>query len=234
MLARLLLLFHSFTSLALCCPFLDLFALAFLSSESKLDAPHSKLKSKSKEAFARLLGVGVGDAEGTLDVELVKYADHDVVRNVMKSEASEDLKAKAKEVTAKLRAVELESIQDYVAESENLSQLHAQIEGCDEVLGSMEKLLSGFKDHLGKIGGEMKARVARPRFELRNRKRPPIEGTPTVDFDGVPGDVGRGRAQKKRHRRAHFALRAEPLRRGVFGQHLQNLLHLGGIVLEST
>ena len=126
-----------------------------------------------EEAFARLLGVGAGDAEGTLDVELVKYADHDVVRNVMKSEASEDLKAKAKEVTAKLRAVELESIQDYVAESENLSQLHAQIEGCDEVLGSMEKLLSGFKDHLGKIGGEIKSlqeQSVEMSVKLSNRK----------------------------------------------------------------
>ena len=126
-----------------------------------------------EEAFARLLGIGVGDAEGALDVELVKYADHDVVRNVMKSEASEDLKAKAKEVTAKLRAVELESIQDYVAESENLSQLHAQIEGCDEVLGSMEKLLSGFKDHLGKIGGEIKSlqeQSVEMSVKLSNRK----------------------------------------------------------------
>ena len=126
-----------------------------------------------EEAFARLLGVGVGDAEGTLDVELVKYADHDVVRNVMKSEASEDLKAKAKEVTAKLRAVELESIQDYVAESENLAQLHAQIEGCDEVLGSMETLLSGFKDDLGKIGGEIKSlqeQSVEMSVKLSNRK----------------------------------------------------------------
>lgn len=126
-----------------------------------------------EEAFARLLGVGVGDAEGTLDVELVKYADHDVVRNVMKSEGSEDLKAKAKEVTAKLRAVELESIQDYVAESENLAQLHAQIEGCDEVLGSMEKILSGFKDDLGKIGGEIKSlqeQSVEMSVKLSNRK----------------------------------------------------------------
>ena len=76
-------------------------------------------------------------------MELVKYRDHDVVRNVMKSEASEDLKAKAKEVTAKLRAVELESMSDGSPRAENLAQLHAQIEGCDEVLGSMETLLSG-------------------------------------------------------------------------------------------
>ena len=89
-------------------------------------------------------------------MELVKYADHDVVRNVMKSEASEDLKAKAKEVTAKLRAVELESIQDY-AESENLAQLHAQIEGCDEVLGSMETLLSGLKTTSGRSAARSRA-----------------------------------------------------------------------------
>ncbi len=107
-------------------------------------------------AFARLLGVGVDDDTGSLDVELVKYADHDVVKNVMEAKGHSDLNQKAKAVTSRLKAVELESIQEYVAESKNLHELHAQINGCDEVLGSMETLLSQFKDDLGKIGGEIK------------------------------------------------------------------------------
>ena len=107
-------------------------------------------------AFARLLGVGAGDDEGSLDVQLVKYADHDVVRNVMRACGSADLHEKARVVTARLKAVELESIQEYVAESANLTQLHDQINVCDTVLGSMELLLKEFKDDLGKIGGEIK------------------------------------------------------------------------------
>jgi hypothetical protein len=62
-----------------------------------------------------------------LDLELIKYADHDVVRNILRSEAS-DLKDRARSVEAKLQAVEMESISDYVAESDNLLALHAQIQ----------------------------------------------------------------------------------------------------------
>ena len=60
------------------------------------------------DVFARLL-----DDESGLEAELMRYADHDVVRDIMQGEAS-GLKDRARDVTSKLRAVELESIQDYV------------------------------------------------------------------------------------------------------------------------
>ena len=107
-----------------------------------------------------------------LDLELIKYADHDVVRNIMRSEAS-DLKDRARSVEAKLQAVEMESISDYVAESDNLLALHAQIQGCDSILGTMESLLSGFKNDLGKISSEIKTLQEQSlgmSIKLRNRK----------------------------------------------------------------
>jgi hypothetical protein len=50
--------------------------------------------------------------------------------------------------------VELDSIQDYVAESDNLVALQQQIRGCDGILGKMESLLGGFQSDLGKISSE--------------------------------------------------------------------------------
>jgi hypothetical protein len=55
------------------------------------------------------------------------------------------------------RQVELDSIQDYVAESDNLVALQEQIRGCDGILGKMESLLGGFQSDLGKISSEARA-----------------------------------------------------------------------------
>lgn len=119
------------------------------------------------DVFARLL-----DDESGLEAELMRYADHDVVRDIMRGEAS-GLKDRARDVTSKLRAVELESIQDYVGESANLLQLHEQLEGCDDILATMESMLSGFKSDLGKISGEIKSlqdQSVGMSVKLRNRK----------------------------------------------------------------
>ena len=58
--------------------------------------------------------------------------------------------------------VELDSIQDYVAESDNLVALQHQIRGCDSILGKMESLLGGFQSDLGKISSEARACTERP------------------------------------------------------------------------
>ena len=50
--------------------------------------------------------------------------------------------------------LELDSIQDYVAESDNLVALREQIRGCDSILETMEGLLGGFQSDLGKISSE--------------------------------------------------------------------------------
>lgn len=51
--------------------------------------------------------------------------------------------------------VELDSIQDYVTESDNLVALQQQIRGCDSILEKMESLLGGFQADLGKISSEV-------------------------------------------------------------------------------
>lgn len=58
---------------------------------------------------------------------------------------------------ARRTQVELDSIQDYVAESDNLVALQVQIRGCDGILDKMESLLGGFQSDLGKISSEARA-----------------------------------------------------------------------------
>ncbi|KAF3437724.1 hypothetical protein FNV43_RR20480 [Rhamnella rubrinervis] len=53
--------------------------------------------------------------------------------------------AKKKGVEKNLRQVELDAIQDYIKESDNLVSLHDQIPDCDGILSQMETLLCGYK-----------------------------------------------------------------------------------------
>ncbi|KAF3451511.1 hypothetical protein FNV43_RR07606 [Rhamnella rubrinervis] len=61
-----------------------------------------------------------------------------------------------KGVEKNLRQVELDAIQDYIKESDNLVSLHDQIRDCDGILSQMETLLSGYKAEIGSISSDIK------------------------------------------------------------------------------
>ena len=67
-----------------------------------------------------------------------------------------DLREYATKIDRELRDVERASVQDYMQESNNLMQLHTDIEQCDEILKDMEDMLSGFQRDLGNISSEIK------------------------------------------------------------------------------
>ena len=106
------------------------------------------------------LSAGEDDASGLVGLEemLAKYEHNEVVRDILRSEGAE-LRERASAVEGRLHQVELDSIQDYVAESDNLVALQEQIRGCDGILGKMETLLGGFQTDLGKISSEVRARA---------------------------------------------------------------------------
>ena len=66
-----------------------------------------------------------------------------------------DVREHVREVDTRLRQVELESIEDYIAESDNLVALHQHIQTCDGILQTMETLLGGFQADLGSISTEV-------------------------------------------------------------------------------
>ncbi|KAG2540069.1 hypothetical protein PVAP13_9NG530700 [Panicum virgatum] len=83
------------------------------------------------------------------------------------------LRAYTKGVENNIRQVELDSIQDYIKESENLVLLHDQIRDCDNILSQMETVLTGFQTEIGSISSEIKVLQEKSMdmgLKLKNRK----------------------------------------------------------------
>ena len=82
--------------------------------------------------------------------------------NVYPTLQGTDVREHVREVDTRLRQVELESIEDYIAESDNLVALHQHIQTCDGILQTMESLLGGFQADLGSISTEVRCMLYHP------------------------------------------------------------------------
>lgn len=106
-----------------------------------------------------------------LEQELEECKNHDVVANILSKGTT--LREYTKGVENNLRQVELDSIQDYIKESDNLVSLHDQIRDCDAILSQMETLLSGFQAEIGSISSDIKILQEKSMdmgLKLKNRK----------------------------------------------------------------
>ncbi|OAY84151.1 Vacuolar protein sorting-associated protein 52 A [Ananas comosus] len=106
-----------------------------------------------------------------LEEELDECKDDDEVKNILAKGTK--LREYTKGVENNVRKVELDSIQDYIRESENLVLLHDQIRDCDNILSQMETLLSGFQAEIGSISSEIKILQEKSMdmgLKLKNRK----------------------------------------------------------------
>ncbi|XP_009779058.1 vacuolar protein sorting-associated protein 52 A-like isoform X1 [Nicotiana sylvestris] len=106
-----------------------------------------------------------------LEEELQECKTDDVVANILSKGTT--LREYTKGVENNLRQVELDSIQDYIKESDNLVSLHDQIRDCDMILTQMETLLSGFQGEIGSISSDIKILQEKSMdmgLRLKNRK----------------------------------------------------------------
>ncbi|CAA7405494.1 unnamed protein product [Spirodela intermedia] len=106
-----------------------------------------------------------------LQDELEDCKNNDEIANILAKGAK--LREYTKGVENNVRQVELESIQDYIKESDNLVLLHDQIRDCDIILSQMETLLSGFQAEIGSISSEIKSLQEKSMdmgLKLKNRK----------------------------------------------------------------
>ncbi|TYI28871.1 hypothetical protein ES332_A05G275000v1 [Gossypium tomentosum] len=106
-----------------------------------------------------------------LQEELEECKNDDVVANILSKGIK--LREYTKGVEHNLRKVELDSIQDYIKESDNLVSLHDQIRDCDSILSQMETLLSGFQVEIGSISSDIKILQEKSMdmgLKLKNRK----------------------------------------------------------------
>jgi hypothetical protein len=72
-------------------------------------------------------GAGAGSLRD-LDRELDAFCGHEVIGDIL--DKGRVPKEYARDIDERLRGAELESIQDYIAESDNLVALHTQVGGC--------------------------------------------------------------------------------------------------------
>ncbi|KQK21279.1 vacuolar protein sorting-associated protein 52 A isoform X2 [Brachypodium distachyon] len=129
------------------------------------------------------LGVFVGDLPLDDDVasdnesldglqqELEDCKNDEEVANILANGIK--LRDYTKGVENSIRQVELDSIQDYITESENLVLLHDQICDCDNILSQMETVLTGFQTEIGSISSEIKVLQEKSMdmgLKLKNRK----------------------------------------------------------------
>ncbi|GKV00398.1 hypothetical protein SLEP1_g13091 [Rubroshorea leprosula] len=106
-----------------------------------------------------------------LQQELEECKNDDVVVNILSKGTK--LREHTKGVESNLRQVELDSIQEYIKESDNLVSLHDQIHECDSILSQMETLLSGFQAEIGSISSDIKILQEKSMdmgLKLKNRK----------------------------------------------------------------
>ncbi|KAG6715717.1 hypothetical protein I3842_04G008700 [Carya illinoinensis] len=106
-----------------------------------------------------------------LQQELEECKNDDVVANILSKGAK--LREYTKGVENNLQKVELDSIQDYIRESDNLVSLHDQIRECDSILSQMETLLGGFQAEIGSISSDIKTLQEKSMdmgLKLKNRK----------------------------------------------------------------
>lgn len=106
-----------------------------------------------------------------LEEELQECKTDDVVATILSKGTS--LRDYTRDVENNLRQIELESIEDYIKESDNLVSLHDQIHDCDTILSQMENLLSGFQAEIGSISSNIKILQEKSMdmgLKLKNRK----------------------------------------------------------------
>lgn len=106
-----------------------------------------------------------------LQQELEECKSDEVVANILSKGTK--LREYAKGVENNIRQMELDSIQDYIVESDGLVSLHDQIHDCDAILSQMETLLSGFQAEIGSISSDIKILQEKSMdmgLKLKNRK----------------------------------------------------------------
>jgi len=106
-----------------------------------------------------------------IDKDLDEFQEHEVIKGIL--EQGRVLKEYARDIDDKLRQAEMESIQEYIQESDTMVALHEQIKNCDGILNYMEQLLGKFQGDLGKVSEEIRQLQVQSQMmstKLKNRR----------------------------------------------------------------
>ena len=105
-----------------------------------------------------------------MEKDLHRFASEPSVQEVL--EKGVDLQNYNKKIAEELHELEEDSINDYIRQKERVEKIHSDIEICQNVLTSMDELLTGFKGKLNLLSMEissMQTKSQDVRTKLNNR-----------------------------------------------------------------
>ena len=113
----------------------------------------------------------LGDMGENFAEDLERFAEDTFIQAALGQGV--DLRGYSRQIEQDLREVEVESVRDYVAQSEQLVDLHNQMQSCDAILKRMQEMLLGFQADLVGISDEIKhlqEESLSMNVKLRNRR----------------------------------------------------------------
>ena len=75
--------------------------------------------------------------------DLERFAEDSFIQQALHQGV--DLRSYSHQIEQELRDVEVESVRDYVSQSEQVVDLHNQMQSCDAILAKMQEMLLGFQ-----------------------------------------------------------------------------------------
>ena len=113
----------------------------------------------------------LGDMGENFAEDLERFAEDTFIQAALGQGV--DLRGYSRQIEQELREVEVESVRDYVAQSEQVVDLHNQMQSCDAILKRMQEMLLGFQADLVGISDEIKhlqEESLSMNVKLRNRR----------------------------------------------------------------
>jgi hypothetical protein len=84
-----------------------------------------------------------GDMTNNFAEDLERFAEDPFIQAALSEGV--DLRGYSRQIEEELREVEVESVRDYVSQSEQVIQLHQEMQSCDAILKRMQEMLLGFQ-----------------------------------------------------------------------------------------
>ena len=79
----------------------------------------------------------------SFEEDLERFAEDSFIQTALSQGV--DLHGYSYQIEQELRDVEVESVRDYVSQSEQVVELHNQMQSCDAILARMQEMLLGFQ-----------------------------------------------------------------------------------------
>ncbi|XP_055839117.1 vacuolar protein sorting-associated protein 52 homolog [Episyrphus balteatus] len=116
--------------------------------------------------------------------------DNDEVREILKT--GTDLRQYSRQIERDFKEVENKSIEDYIAESQNIASLHNQIGECDDILERMESMLMNFQNVLSNISSEittLQKKSVSMSVQLTNRQSVKAQLSQFIEDMAIPEEM---------------------------------------------